>query len=162
MSSKLDKPNHFLNPEIRIPSQASCAPIFNKIFQEGNSFNDFESYIKSKAVSEAQMSHPQFTSAIQYNLKQDIWGIKEGVMILKGGNSDMDVVITYVIRDANEWTHLVNFFEDKFNAVEIENKPGHRVYQYRIYLKSNDTREILFHVLRDSPQSSRMSLMLKF
>jgi hypothetical protein len=82
MSAKLNLSNHFLNPEIKIPQQASCSQIFNKIFQEGYSFNQFESYLKSKAISESKMHHPQFKDTIQYNLRKDIWGIA-----LTGNNS---------------------------------------------------------------------------
>lgn len=162
MSPKLSLPNQFSIPEINFPSNAGCSSFFNMIFQQGYSLTAFESYVKSKSISEDHVHSPEFLNGIQYNLKKDLWGIKEGILILKGDNPDVDVHITYAIRDANEWTYVVNYFEGLYNPRLIEEKPGHRVYQYGFPLSESNSKRLIIIAIRDTEQSSKIALALKF
>jgi hypothetical protein len=161
MSSNFDKTNHFTDCGIEFPSVTFCGKVFNDIFKHGLSFNQFEDKYKRIAKSKLVLAS-SFQSSIQYNLQEDIWGPKEGVLIMKK-NPGYDACVVYAIRNPGEFGAVDRFLKESNRFNLVQDKPGNRLYSVKI---QNDSylskREIVLNLLRDTEQSAKVTLMINF
>lgn len=163
MSIHYTEKDYFKLDELEMPNYLTSSIIFNKIFKEGLSLYNFERHFKSIAKSEIAMQSPHFKTTTQYNLKTSIWGPTEILLLSKGNKSDIDVNICYGLSDTHEFTRVAKWLEELSQTEIITNTPGNRIYNYRLYQQEyGDTRRIVFGTIRDSEQTSKVVLSLKF
>lgn len=153
---------HFLFPGFKFPDHLSCAYIFNKVFVDGNSYNDIHYFATNKTSSILQLNTHGDKPLIQYNLKKDIWGSKEILVLSKDGTLDNIVAICYGCRKKLEWDYAVNFLEGHNSVILHEERPGNRTYQFKFPKDSEDTRIVVINVLREHEQSVKVTLSLNY
>ncbi len=162
MSIHFTKSNHFKSCELEFPRSTSCSTVFNRLFVDGLSFNDFEANLKRTSKSTIALQIPAFQHCTQYNIKEDIWGPKEILLLAKQGN-DFDACLVYGIRDAGEFSRVESFLKNDDRCRLIHDKPGNRVYDFNIHHWHHpDNRKIQIGIVRDSEQSSKVNLLLNF
>lgn len=160
MNLAYTKSNCFTDCKLEFPSHLTSAPIFNRLLKDGISFNQFEIWCKNSFNSTIKLNNPSFKDTIQYNIKTDIWGPKEIVMIAKEGQ-DYHALITYGIRDGSEFTRFDNYLKSNKDYHLISDNPDNRTFR-AILNRSECDRELLVYIVKETEQSTKISLLLNF
>lgn len=161
MVNILTEKDAFLFPEFKFPNNLMCSYIFNRIFQDGDSFKDIENYLLHHAVSTQKHSDPNSTSLIQYNLKSDIWGPKEVVLLGILPMQGIDFSIVFGCRDNSQFDQILFFLNGHKNISVYSEEKNNFIFLYQNVKTSMLNMLVMIHVVKERTQSIKIGISFK-
>lgn len=161
MSIVLSQKNTFLFPELKFPSHLFCSYVFNRIFQNGDSFNDIEDYAKNHSSSTQANQDPSTSSLIQYNLKSDIWGSKEVILLGKYKIPELDFSIAHGYRDNSQFDKILQFLYSHQNISVYSEQEGNYIFLFQNSATNLKNKIVMINVQKETTQSIKIGISFK-